>query len=100
MNALRSMAGTLVGLIVFILGFGLFATIGFALIGFSALTLVGVMICKKLGLLGNGRSVDEMRAARAAAFERFANARQKARKHADKTKASIIIEGEIVDSAK
>ena len=97
MNFIRSIIGTLVGLVVFVLGFGLFATIGFALIGFTALTMVGVLICKKFGLLGQGRSEEEMRAARAAAFERFANARNKARQHADKTKASIIIEGEVVD---
>ena len=40
-----------------------------------------------------------MRAAREAAFERFANARQRARQQANKTKKSIIIEGEVIDRA-
>ena len=45
MNFIRSIIGTIVGLVVFVLGFGLFATIGFALIGFTALTMAGVLLC-------------------------------------------------------
>lgn len=99
MNFIRSIIGTIVGLIVFVIGFGIFATIGFALIGFTVLTMAGVLLCKKFGLLKTTRTEEDMRAARAAAFERFANARHKARRHANKTKESIIIEGEVVDRA-
>lgn len=99
MSRLRMILAQIAGLFVFLLGFGFFAAVGFALVGFTILALGGVLIGKKLGLFGKGMTEEAMRARQEAAFAKFRTARERAHKGAERTKRTIIIEGEVVDPA-